>query len=66
MGAVITFPLVQRESGEPPMRMASASAAIIILPAIRIERACDSPPGTETETTKTPSGRKPRERATRP
>jgi hypothetical protein len=66
MGAVITFPQLQRELGETPPLIASASAAIIILPAIRIERASDSPPSTETETTKNPSGRKPRKRAARP
>jgi hypothetical protein len=66
MGAVITFPQVQRELSETPPLIASASAAIIILPAIRIERASDSPPGTETETNKNPSGRKPRKRAARP
>ncbi len=63
MGAVITFPRVRRGLCETPTPMADVSAAVIILPVIRIERAYDEPPGTETETTKSPSGRKRRKRA---
>jgi|307.fasta_scaffold39614_1 hypothetical protein len=65
MGAVITFPQVRRSLWKTPTRLYDTSAAIIILPVIRIERICDAPSGTETETTKSPSGRKRRRRATR-
>jgi hypothetical protein len=66
MGAVITFPQAQRGLCETPTRIADVSAAIVILPAIRIERMHDAPPATETETTKPPSGRKRRKRAAPP
>ena len=62
MGAVIMFPRVRRRLCETPTPMADLSAAVIILPAIRIERAYDEPAGTDTETTKSPSGRKRRKR----
>ena len=65
MGTVITFPQVRRRFCEAPTRVPNVSATIIILPVIRIERAYDAPSGTETETTKSPSGRKRRKRASR-
>jgi len=65
MGAVITFRQVRRRFCEAPTRVPNVSATIIILPVIRIERAYDAPSGTETETTKSPSGRKRRKRASR-
>ena len=64
MGAVILFPRVRRGSCETPTRMADVSAAVVILPAIRIERAHDEPQATDTGTTKSPSGRRRRKRAT--
>jgi hypothetical protein len=63
MGAVIVFPRVRRGSCETPPPMADVSAAVIILPAIRIERAYDAPPAIETKATRSPSGRKRRKRA---
>ncbi len=63
MGAVIMFPRVRRGRCETPTPMADVSAAVIILPVIRIERAHDGPPSTDTGTTKSPSGRKRRKRA---
>jgi hypothetical protein len=65
MGTVITFPQVRRSLCEASTRVPNVSATIIILPVIRIERAYDAPAGTETETTKSPSGRKRRKRASR-
>jgi hypothetical protein len=65
MGAVIVFPQVRRGSREAPTPMAEVSAAVIILPAIRIERTHDAPGATETKATRSPSGRK-RKRAIRP
>ncbi len=59
MGAVIMFPRVRRGLGKMPM---ADIGAVIILPVIRIERAYDKPPGAETETAKSPSGRKRRKR----
>jgi len=56
MGAVIMFPGMRRGSCATPTPMADVSAAVIILPVIRIERAHDEPAGSET--TKSPSGRK--------
>ena len=64
MGAVITFPQVRRGVCEVPTRMPNVSAAVIILPVVRIERTYDAPSGAEIETTKSPSGRKRRKRAT--
>ena len=66
MGAVIMFPQALRGSCETLAGTADADAAVIILPAIRIERAHDEPADSETETTKSPSGRRRRKRATRP
>jgi hypothetical protein len=67
MGAVITFPEVRCGLREAPLQTPGVSAAvIIILPVIRIERKHEAPSGTETETTKSPSGRKRRRRASRP
>jgi hypothetical protein len=57
MGAVITFPEMRRGLHEAPTPVQGASAAVIILPVIRIEHAYEAPCGTETETTKSPSGR---------
>jgi len=62
MGAVIVFPQVRRGSRETPTPMADMSAAVIILPAIRIERTHGVPATTETKATRSPSGRK-RQRA---
>jgi len=66
MGAVIAFPRARRGSCEKPTPMADVSAAVIILPAIRIERTCDTPPTTETKATRSPSGGKRRKRAAPP
>jgi hypothetical protein len=55
MGALITFPQTRRTLCETPTRMVDDSAAIIILPVIRIERADDAAQVNETETTKSPS-----------
>jgi hypothetical protein len=66
MGAVITFPEARRALRAGPMLVADAPATVIILPVIRVERESDAPSGTETETTKSPSGRKRRRRASRP
>ena len=65
MGAVIVFPQVRRGSRETPTPMAHVSAAVIILPAIRIERTYDTPPTTETKATRSPAGGKRRKRAIR-
>jgi hypothetical protein len=64
MGGVIRFPRVRRGPCEMPTRMADGSAAVVILPAIRIERAYAAPPGAETKTTKSRVGRKRRKRVT--
>ena len=66
MGAVITFPEVRRGLREAPFQAPGVSATVVILPVVRIERACEAPSGAETETTKSPSGRKRRRRASRP
>jgi hypothetical protein len=66
MGGVIRFPRVRRGLSEPPTPTADVSAAVVILPAIRIERACAAPPGAETKTTKSRAGRKRRKRLTSP
>jgi hypothetical protein len=63
MGAVIMFPQAQRESHKMPP--ADVPAAIIILPAIRIERACNARSEPEIETPKLPPGRKRRGPAAR-
>jgi len=63
MGAIIMFPRVRRGLYETPTPMADVSAAVVILPAIRIERTYDDPQATETGTTKSPSLRKRRKRA---
>jgi hypothetical protein len=66
MGAVVTFRQLRRKLREAPARVADISAAVIILPVIRIERAHDAPSVTEAETTKSSSGRKRRKRASPP
>ena len=66
MGAIVTFRQLRRKLREAPTRMADISAAVVILPVIRIERAHDTPSVTEAETTKSPSGRKRRKRASPP
>jgi hypothetical protein len=58
MGAVVTFRQLRRKLREAPTRVADISAAVIILPVIRIERAHDAPSATGAETTKSSSGRK--------
>jgi hypothetical protein len=65
MGAVIVFPQARRGSRETPTPMAHVSAAVIILPAVRIERTHDGPAATETKATRSPSGGKRRKRAIR-
>jgi hypothetical protein len=65
MGAVIMFPEARRLPRAAP-HGPLASATVIILPVIRIEREDEAPSDTATETTKSPSGRKRRRRATRP
>ena len=64
MGAVITFP-EGRALRAAPVQVPGLSATVIILPAVRIERESEVP-GTTPETTKSPSGRKRRRRASRP
>lgn len=66
MGAVVTFRQLRRKLREAPTRVADISAAVIILPVIRIERAHDAPSVTGAETTKSSSGRKRRSRASPP
>ena len=66
MGAVITFPEAWRLLRAAPAHGPQASATVIILPVIRIERANEAPSDTTAETTKFSSGRKRRRRATRP
>ena len=66
MGAVITFPQGRRALREAPTRVAAVSAAVVILPVVRIERECDAPTRNETETAKSSSRRKRRRRATQP
>jgi hypothetical protein len=65
MGAVITFPEARQLLRATPTHAPHASATVIILPVIRIERENEAP-SDATETTKSPSGRKRRRRATRP
>jgi len=66
MGAVVTFPEVRRGLREAPMQVPGVSAAIVILPVVRIEREHQPPSGVKTETAKPPTGRKRRRRASRP
>jgi len=66
MGAVIVFPKVKRGLREASSRTPGGSAAVIILPVVRIERQNEAPLRTGTGTTKSPSGRKRRRRASRP
>jgi hypothetical protein len=66
MGAVITFPEARRWLGAAPSHGPRASATVIILPVVRIEREEEAPSDAATETSKSPSGRKRRRRATRP
>jgi hypothetical protein len=66
MGAVVTFRQLRRKWREAPKRVADISAAVIILPVIRIERTHDSSSVTGAETTKSSSGRKRRSRASPP
>lgn len=63
MGAVIMFPRVRRGLRETQTLMADLRAAVVILPVIRIERACTDHPAPETRTTQSPPGRKRRKRA---
>jgi len=65
MGAVITFPEARRLVRELPLHAPRDGATVIILPVVRVERAADAPPGTCSETPKTPSGGKRRRRASR-
>jgi hypothetical protein len=44
MGTVIKFPRVRRGPNETPAGTADASAVVIILPVVRIERALAAPP----------------------
>jgi len=66
MGAVIRFAQVRRGLREAPLRTPGVSAAVVILPVVRIERNHEAPSGTEIGTTKSPSGRKRRRRASPP
>ena len=66
MGAVITFPEARQLLRATPSYGPQACATVIILPVIRIERENEAPSDTATETTKSPSGRKRRRRATPP
>ena len=64
MGAVIAFPELRHGLREAPMPTPGVSAAIIILPVVRIERQHVAP--SRAKTTKSPPGRKRRRRASRP
>jgi hypothetical protein len=66
MGAVIVFPEVRRGAREAYVRVPGMSAAVIILPVVRIERANAEPAALKTAATKSPSGRKRGRRASRP
>jgi len=66
MGAVIVFPQQRRGAREASMRAPGMSAAVIILPVVRIERASAEPAALKTAATKSPSGRKRGRRASRP
>ena len=69
MGAVITFPEARQLLRATPTHGPLASATVIILPVIRIERDSELPTGSETtgtDATKSSSPRKRRRRATRP
>jgi hypothetical protein len=48
MGTVIKFPPIHRGRNETPERPDGASAVIIILPVVRIERMPDAPSGAKT------------------
>jgi len=63
MGAVIGFPRMRRGLCETPASVTDATAVVVILPAIRIERACAGPAGPGTKPTKSPARRKRRRRA---
>jgi hypothetical protein len=56
MGTVIKFPRV-RGRAETPARAAGASAAVVILPVVRIERAPDAPPGVRAKPAKSATAR---------
>jgi hypothetical protein len=67
MGAVISFPEVRRTVRELPLQP-PCSATVIILPAVRVERAGGAPPDTQAESPespKPPTGGKRRRRASR-
>jgi hypothetical protein len=66
MGAVVTFRQLRRKRREAPTRVADISAAVIILPVIRIERTHDAPSVTGAETAKSSPSRKRRKRASPP
>jgi hypothetical protein len=61
MGTVVIFPQLPHELRSAPLRVEDVSTVVIILPVIRIERACDAP--SIAETTKSPLGRKRGKRA---
>jgi hypothetical protein len=63
MGAVISFPEARRVLREPPLSVPRATATVIILPVIRIEREIDAATVTQPEPSKSPPGRKRRRRA---
>jgi hypothetical protein len=63
MGIVVTFPEV-RTTARDGMDPQSASATVIILPVVRIERIDDGPSG-DMQPTNSPPGRKRRRRASR-
>ncbi len=48
MGTVIKFPPIHRGRNETPERPDGASADIVILPVVRIERMADAPSGAKT------------------
>jgi hypothetical protein len=51
MSTVIRFPRMRRRTETPP-RAAGASAVVVILPAVRIERAPEAPSGVKAKAAK--------------
>jgi hypothetical protein len=64
MGIVVSFPEV-RSAGRDGADARAASATVIILPVVRIERYDEGPPS-DAEPSSISSGRKRRRRASRP
>lgn len=65
MGTVISFPAERRLTTGMDVREAHSSAAVIILPVIRIERYDETPPVRTKPRTRSPSGGRPRRPSSR-